>query len=114
MVIKESSDELNPSVAVPADEVAPRKRRTAGDYFALAIATVGVGYFPIAPGTLGSLVGVLIYLILRFYVLEVATGFFPANSFLRFDPQPIFLAVEVIAILLVTLIGIWAASRVEQ
>src|SRR5205823_12444915 len=62
MPIKESSDELNPSVAVPANEIAPRKRRSAGDYLALAIATCGVGYFPIAPGTLGSLVGAAAYL----------------------------------------------------
>ncbi len=114
MAIKESSDELNPAVAIPASKIAPRLKRSASDYLALAIATVGVGYFPIAPGTLGSAVGVLIYLILRFYVLEAAARLFPVNSFLRFDPQPVFLAVEVIAILLVSLIGIWAASRVER
>src|SRR6266487_1508771 len=61
MPLKESSDELNPAVAVPANEIAPPKRRTASDYLALAIATCGVGYFPIAPGTLGSLVGVALY-----------------------------------------------------
>src|SRR6266545_6855430 len=66
MPIKESSDELNPAVAVPATEIAPAKRRPAADYVALAIATCGVGYFPIAPGTLGSLVGVAIYLPLEY------------------------------------------------
>ena len=35
MPIKESSDELNPTVAVPATEVPAPKRRTAGDYVAL-------------------------------------------------------------------------------
>src|SRR5881394_38913 len=63
--IKESSDELNPPVAIPAGEIPRAKRkRTLGDYLALAIATVGVGYFPIAPGTVGSMVGVVIYLVL--------------------------------------------------
>jgi hypothetical protein len=37
--IKESSDELNPSITVPASEIAPPARRTAGDYFAIAVAT---------------------------------------------------------------------------
>ena len=90
--IKESSDELNPAVAIPATEIAPRIRRTVGDYFALAIATCGVGYFPIAPGTLGSIVGVLIYLLLRFYNEKIVAMLFPGDSFLRFDPQPIFFA----------------------
>ena len=35
------------------------------DYLALALATFGVGYLPIAPGTLGSMVGVLIFLAAR-------------------------------------------------
>jgi len=112
--LKESSDELNLSVAVPANEIPARGHRTPADYLALAIATCGVGYFPIAPGTLGSIVGVLIYVVLRFYTLKLANSFFPADSFLRFDPQPIFFAVEALVILIVTLGGIWAASRVER
>ena len=114
MPIKESSDELNPSVAVPASEIAPRKRRTAGDYLALAIATCGVGYFPLAPGTLGSIVGVFIYVLLRFITFKAIRILVPTNSFLQFDPQPIFIAIEAVAILLITLIGIWGASRVER
>ena len=62
-VIKESSDELNPPVSVPATEIPARKSRTAGDVLALVIATCGVGYLPIAPGTVGSLVGVGLYLV---------------------------------------------------
>ena len=52
MSVKESSDELNPAVPIAAEKVAPKAKRTATDYLALAIATCGVGYFPIAPGTL--------------------------------------------------------------
>ena len=37
------------------------------DYLALAIATFGVGFLPLAPGTWGSLVGVGIYLLLRYF-----------------------------------------------
>ncbi len=62
------------------------------DYLALAIATCGVGYLPLAPGTFGSLVGVGIFWLL-----------------LRANPLGI-----VVAILAVTFAGIWAGSRVEQ
>lgn len=67
-------------------------RRKPTDYLALAIATCGVGYLPLAPGTFGSLVGV---------------GFF--WLLVRVNPPVI-----VGAILAVTFAGIWAGSRVEQ
>jgi phosphatidylglycerophosphatase A len=59
------------------------------DYLALAIATCGVGYLPLIPGTFGSLVGVGIFLLL---------------------PR---IAIILIAILAFTSAGIWAASRTE-
>ena len=62
------------------------------DYLALAIATCGVGYLPLAPGTFGSLVGVGIFWLL-----------------VRVNPLVI-----VVAILAVTFAGIWAGSRIEQ
>ena len=62
------------------------------DYLALSIATCGVGYLPLAPGTFGSLVGVGIFWLL-----------------VRSNPLVI-----VAAILAVTFAGIWAGSRVEQ
>src|SRR5262245_31929874 len=61
------------------------------DYLALSIATCGVGYLPLAPGTFGSLVGVGLFWLLA------------AN------PVAI-----VVAILAVTFAGIWAGSRVEH
>lgn len=62
------------------------------DYLALAIATCGVGYLPLAPGTFGSLVGVGIF-------------------WLLVHAHPL---VIVVAILAVTFAGIWAGSRIEQ
>ncbi|MEN3330411.1 MAG: phosphatidylglycerophosphatase [Acidobacteriota bacterium] len=62
------------------------------DYLALSIATCGVGYLPVAPGTFGSLVGVGIFWLL-----------------VRANP-----VVIIVAILAVTFAGIWAGSRVEQ
>jgi len=109
MPVKESSDELNPAVAVPATEIAPAKRRTAADYLALAIATCGVGYFPIAPGTLGSLVGVAIYLPLEYGTRQLLAKI-PALVLPMDTPV---LAIKSLVILGLTLIGIWAASRVE-
>ena len=60
------------------------------DYLALAIATCGVGYLPLMPGTFGSLVGVGIFLLLS----RTAVGL-------------------VVAIIAVTFAGIWAGSRTE-
>ena len=62
------------------------------DYLALSIATCGVGYLPLAPGTFGSLVGVGLFWLLA-----------------RANPL-----VVLVAILAVTLVGIWAATRTEQ
>lgn len=114
MPIKESSDELNPAVAVPAQESAPPKRRTAKNYFALALATCGVGYFPVAPGTLGSLVGVGLYVTIWSAADQVLTSRALANRLTTvyvFTPLMTFM---LLAILAVTMIGIWAATRAEE
>src|SRR5712671_3696982 len=114
MALKESSDEFNPAVATQDVIPAASKHKTAGDYLALAISTCGVGYFPIAPGTMGSLVGVALYLTLwagSYRVLE-------ANALVRrltllhiWTPQMAFMLV---VIFLVTMAGIWAATRTEK
>lgn len=114
MSVKESSDELNPSVVVPASEIAPRKRSTASDYLALAISTCGVGYFPIAPGTMGSLVGVGLYLSIwaaAFQLLESNALRSRLNLLYVFTPQ---MALMLVVIFVVTMAGIWAATRAEK
>ena len=58
------------------------------DYLALAIATCGVGYIPLAPGTFGSLVGVALFWVLPGVAIPIA-------------------------ILVFTFAGIWAATRTE-
>ena len=112
--VKESSDELNPAEVVPAGEIAPSKRRTAGDYVALSISTCGVGYFPIAPGTMGSLVGVGLYLSLwaaSYRVLETNVLARKLTLLHVWTPQMAFMLV---VIFLVTMAGIWAATRTER
>ena len=114
MPIKESSDEFNPPAATgPAISVAPGNK-TAGDYLALAIATCGVGYIPLAPGTWGSAVGIVLYLLLRCGTLKLVHSFVGVNSVLLYDPGIIFVALELVVITAVTLIGIWAASVAER
>jgi len=115
MAIKESSDELNPTVATaqPAAAVAGHAR-SLKDYLALTIATCGVGYFPVAPGTLGSLVGVGIYFLLQSLTFWLLGLFAAQNSIASFSPWSFFLAIELSVITTVTLVGIWAASRTEK
>lgn len=91
MSLKESSDELNPTVVVPADAIpAPKRTRSGLDYVALAISTWGVGYLPVMPGTFGSLVGVAVFLLLAAFPLQL------------------------VAVVAITWSGIWAASRTER
>jgi len=112
--MKQSTEEVNPDVATPNATAPAPRAKTVGDYLALAIATCGVGYIPIAPGTWGSLVGVGIYLLLRWATLRLVYLYAGVNSFLRYDPGIVFVAVELVVITVVTLIGIWAASQVER
>jgi phosphatidylglycerophosphatase A len=89
-------------------------KRTAKDYLALAIATCGVGYFPIAPGTMGSLVGVGLYLSIwaeSYSVLEANAVRGRLNLLYIFTPQ---LALMLVVVFVVTMVGIWAASRAER
>jgi len=67
------------------------------DYLALSIATCGVGYLPLAPGTWGSAVGVGLFLLL-----------------VRATPPNALVAVVLVAIVAITFAGIWAATRTEQ
>jgi phosphatidylglycerophosphatase A len=89
--LKESSDELNPTVVLPGNATPATKQTLSGvDYAALAIATWGVGFLPLMPGTFGSLVGIGVFFLL---------GSLP---------------LQLVAILVITWAGIWAASRTER
>jgi phosphatidylglycerophosphatase A len=113
-VIKESSDELNPTVIEAGAPIAPPPvRRTAVDVLALALATCGVGYLPLAPGTWGSAVGVCLYLIfqmaaLRAYTLLESRGLDATTLYLLRTSWLLLI------ICLVTAAGIWAATRAER
>ena len=111
--IKESSDELNPPVAVSPTEVPAPRRRSVSDYIALAIASCGVGYLPVAPGTLGSLVGAGLYLSVWgvVYRLLLANAERAGSVVYVFTPQ---LAFMLLVVFITTMVGIWAATRAER
>lgn len=118
MTTKESTDEVNPDIATPNAASPTPKRKTLGDYVALAIATCGVGYFPIAPGTMGSLVGVGIYLLLRRIALKYIFAVMDQRSVIP-EYQEMGASFGLICVLLVatiaiSMVGIWAASRAER
>ncbi len=88
------------------------KRKPDGvvDYFSLAVTTFGVGYLPLAPGTYGSAVGVLIYLGIGW--LGGSEGLFLLQNGFRSEQTSAFLWAEIgILFLAFTLIGIWASGH---
>lgn len=105
-MIKESSDDLVQPAVSGGRAVPEPKPRTPKDWIALAIATCGVGYLPIAPGTWGSLLAVGLYLLAR--------GIFLPNADATSSAGYAFLAGELVVITAVTFVGIWAASRTER
>lgn len=112
--MKESRDELNPTVVGSADTAAPRRRRSARDFFALAIATCGVGYIPLAPGTWGSLLGVALYLLSFAFGHHVVFAGGERSRFTQEQVWTVELTGVLVAIFLITMLGIWASSRAER
>ena len=118
MAIKESSDELNPTViTAEAPLETPRPARSLKDYLALFIATCGVGYLPLAPGTWGSLVGIGLYLSLRYVVVQL----YPEAQLRRWgidNPIPflifLFQMILLATIIVISVVGARAATHVER
>jgi phosphatidylglycerophosphatase A len=108
MIIKESSDELNEPVVREKPSTPAHRARTTKDLLALSIATCGVGYLPVAPGTWGSLLAVGLYLLARASLFPLGT-----DRTALVGPYG-FLAGEFVLIAVVTFVGIWAASRTER
>lgn len=107
---KETSDSLShPVVETPHIVVAP-ERRTAADYLALGVATCGVGFIPVAPGTWGSAVGVGLYLLVRSYGYQPGTeGVATAGT-----NAALLTSLLLLLIIVVSLAGAWAATRCER
>lgn len=91
-------------------EIERRKPSGLLDHLSLSLTTFGVGYLPIAPGTWGSAVGVVIYL-----GAGKVAGLFSDRATAH-DPNwdlygAALPAIVAIALLLFCLAGIWAAGR---
>lgn len=117
MAIRESNDEVNPTNIPPGEVSTPRAVRSAKDYLALIIATCGVGYFPIAPGTMGSLVGVALFVWVRSVLFDFASNSTVFGSHFEDSAYRIYysvIAIELVVALVITLVGTWAASRTEK
>ena len=117
MVIKESSDELNPPQVAAAAATPHRPTISFKDKLALAIATCGVGYLPWAPGTWGSLVGIGLYLLLRYLVfhpyvapLVGGAGVFESTLF----PIFVFQCILLLFVVGISVVGAWAATQAER
>jgi phosphatidylglycerophosphatase A len=109
--ITEPSASARAGRRVNTSNVAQRRPRVAL-FFATAC---GLGYFPIAPGTWGSLGGLIITM-LPGWVLYVSIashgGFVGEISVGSFPIDPI-LAEQCALALLIAVIGVWSASRVS-
>jgi phosphatidylglycerophosphatase A len=114
MQLKESSDELNPTVLTTG--VSPARaegKRGASDSLALAIATCGVGYLPLAPGTWGSGVGVALYLLFNSLSTRLIAGALARG----WSPEALEhtrTSALLLLIFVLSLAGVWAASRAES
>lgn len=116
MPVKESSDELNPAVVTTSAFIAhaPRRRWRPGDYMALAIATCGVGYLPVAPGTFGSAVGVGLYLLFNALGARFVTAYGLQHAWSPAMLESLRTSSLLLIVIALTLVGIWAASRAER
>jgi phosphatidylglycerophosphatase A len=111
---------MTPKNSATATLETPRKKPR----LALAIATaLGVGYIPKAPGTFGSLVGIVVAILTHPISLMTIIGmlFFPVSHGVPLIDVPMFrghaapvllLVPSVVALFLVGLIGAWSSSRV--
>ncbi len=100
------------SAAVETAELKSAKTgaRSLKDWTALSLTTFGVGYLPLAPGTWGSMVGVLIYLVSVWLEAAAIAKYVPkgwsepqVTAWVHFG--------NLFAFLVFCLIGIWAANR---
>jgi phosphatidylglycerophosphatase A len=94
-------------------EQEPPRKKTFLDYFSLAVTTFGVGYLPLAPGTWGSMVGVVIYLLIGWFQQNISADF-GAKGWSAAQVTAWIHAINLIVFLLFCLLGVWAASRATK
>ncbi|MBX3244548.1 MAG: phosphatidylglycerophosphatase A [Acidobacteria bacterium] len=95
------------------ENIERRKPEGLKDHIALAVTTCGVGYLPLAPGTWGSMVGVLVYLLAGRMLKAVSYRVSTHDPFFDFYNALITTTLAGLLILL-CLLGIWAAERAME
>ncbi len=90
-------------------EIEKRKPEGPLDYLSLSVTTFGVGYLPIAPGTWGSMVGVLIYLGIDWWLEMMRSG--PELSFFSGPAQSQVFALLAVCLTVFALLALWASGR---
>jgi phosphatidylglycerophosphatase A len=100
------------SATVETEKLAKEKLepKTLLDYFSLAVTTFGVGYLPLAPGTYGSAVGILVYLLFASFA-NTTNFYFLQHGWQEVQIAAWIHAVNLILFLLFCLLGIWASNR---
>lgn len=90
-----------------------RKKYGAADLAALALSTCGVGYIPIAPGTFGSAVGVVIYLIVA--LIEANIGIYLSTKGWRLEQiSTLFFSANLVLLAAFCIAGIIASARTSK
>lgn len=89
------------------------EKKTLLDYFSIVLSTFGVGFIPLAPGTFGSAVGVLVYLFFARIEADSYANFLP-KGFSELQITAWIHVFNAVIFLLFCLLGIWASSRATK
>lgn len=89
------------------------EKKTLLDYFSIALSTFGVGFIPLAPGTFGSAVGVLVYLFFARIEANLYADFTP-RGFNELQITAWIHVFNALIFLLFCLLGIWASNRATK
>jgi phosphatidylglycerophosphatase A len=92
-------------------EIARRKPTGLLDYISLAVTTCGVGYLPLAPGTWGSAVGVVIFLGIGWLEYSFISAMVGMQGWTPEVAHALFYAANAFLFVLFVLLGVWAAGR---
>jgi phosphatidylglycerophosphatase A len=111
-----NEDATMPNTATD-QRAAPRTQSQRKPRFALYLATAaGLGYIPVAPGTFGSLAGLLLAALpyAAFDVVARITGLAGVDGSAYKKPMDPFLASQVLISAIVAVVGIWTAGRAAR
>lgn len=89
------------------------ERKTFLDYFSIGITTFGVGFIPLAPGTWGSAVGILIYLFFA-RIEKISYAVFSPQDWQNPKVTAWLHVFNLTIFLLFCLLGIWASGRATR